>query len=101
MCFGRTDGQSDHYRAFATIWRGPDNLLHGFFNINVPFGSDYFALISQHNVSVVFFEDLRIRNVYLNSFIGNPNLGLTHSRCKVLTVKCGIGMTVIGAAKCV
>jgi hypothetical protein len=30
----RTDGQSDQYRTFATIWRVPDNLLHVFFNIN-------------------------------------------------------------------
>jgi hypothetical protein len=27
----RTDGQSDQYRAFATMWRVPDNLLHVFF----------------------------------------------------------------------
>ena len=47
----RTDGQSDQYRTFATMWRVPDNLLHGFFfNINAPFGSDYFVLISQHNL---------------------------------------------------
>jgi hypothetical protein len=46
----RTDGQSDQYRAFATMWRIPDNLLHVFFNINAPFGSDYFVLISQHNL---------------------------------------------------
>ena len=39
--------------------------------------------------------------MYLNSFIGNPKLGLTYSRCAALTVKCGIGMTDIGAAKCV
>jgi hypothetical protein len=39
--------------------------------------------------------------MYLTSFIGNPKLGLTHSRCAVLTVKCGIGTTAIGAAKCV
>ena len=39
--------------------------------------------------------------MYLNSFIGNPKLGLTHSRCTALTVKCGIEMTAIGAAKCV
>ena len=46
----RTDGQSDHYRAFATMWRVPDNLLHFLFlNINARFGSDYFVLISQHN----------------------------------------------------
>ena len=45
----RTDGQSDQYRAFATMWRVPDNLLHVFFNINAPFGSDHFVLISQHN----------------------------------------------------
>jgi hypothetical protein len=46
----RTDGQSDQYRAFATMWRVSDNLLHVFFNINAPFGSDYFVLISQHNL---------------------------------------------------
>ena len=46
----RTDGQSDQYRAFATMWRVPDNLLHVFFNINAPFGSDYFVLISQNNL---------------------------------------------------
>ena len=47
----RTDGQSDQYRAFATMWRVPDNLLHVvFFYINAPFGSDYFVLISQHNL---------------------------------------------------
>jgi hypothetical protein len=63
----RTDGQSDHYRAFVTMWRGPDNLLHVFFNINVPFGSDYFVLISQHNCFL--FEDVSIRN--------DPKLGLT------------------------
>ena len=45
----RTDGQSDQYRAFATMWRVPDNLLNVFFNINASFGSDYFVLISQHN----------------------------------------------------
>ena len=39
--------------------------------------------------------------MYLNSFIGNPKLGLMHSCCAALTVKCGIGMTAIGAAKCV
>ena len=44
----RTDGQSDQYWAFATMWRVPDNLLHVIFNINASFGSDYFALISQH-----------------------------------------------------
>ena len=52
----RADGQSDHYGAFATMWGGPDNLLHVFFNINVPFGSDYFVLISQHNLSVFSFR---------------------------------------------
>ena len=46
----RTDGQSDQYRAFTTMWRVPDNLLHVFFSINAPFGSDYFVLISQHNL---------------------------------------------------
>ena len=45
----RTDGQSDQYWAFATMWRVPDNLLHVIFNINAPFGSDYFVVISQHN----------------------------------------------------
>ena len=55
----RTDGQSDHYRAFATMWRGPDNLLHVFFNINGPFKSDYFVLISQHNLSVFSFRGLK------------------------------------------
>ena len=39
--------------------------------------------------------------MHLNSFIGNPKLGLTHSRCAALTVKCGTGTTAIGAAKCV
>jgi hypothetical protein len=38
------------------------------------------------------FNDLKMHR-------GNPKLGLTHSRCKALTVKCGIGMTAIGAAK--
>ena len=46
----RTDGQSDQYWAFATMWRIPDNLLHVIVNINASFGSDYFALISQHNL---------------------------------------------------
>jgi hypothetical protein len=47
----RTDGQSDQHRAFATMWRVPDNLLHFLFlNINARFGSDYFVLISQHNL---------------------------------------------------
>ena len=32
------------------MWLVPDNLLHVFFNINAPFGSDYFVLISQHNL---------------------------------------------------
>jgi hypothetical protein len=30
----RTDGQSDQYWAFATMWRIPDNLLHVIVNIN-------------------------------------------------------------------
>ena len=56
----RTDGQSDQYWAFATMWRVPDNLLHVIFNINASFGSDYFALISQHylgggNYCIVMF----------------------------------------------
>ena len=46
----RTDGQSDQYWAFATMWRIPYNLLHVIININASFGSDYFALISQHNM---------------------------------------------------
>jgi hypothetical protein len=47
----RTNGQSDQHRAFATMWRVPDNLLHFLFlNINARFGSDYFVLISQHNL---------------------------------------------------
>ena len=46
----RTAGQSDQYWAFATMWRVPDNLLHVIFNINASFGSDYFVLISQHNL---------------------------------------------------
>ena len=37
----------------------------------------------------------------MNSFVGTPKLGLAHSRSAALTVKCGIGMTAIGAAKCV
>jgi hypothetical protein len=41
------------------------------------------------------------RHIYLNSFIGNPKLGLMHSRCAALIVQCGIGMTAIGVAKCV
>ena len=32
----RTNGQSDHYRAFATMWRGPDNLLHVFLTLMYP-----------------------------------------------------------------
>jgi hypothetical protein len=43
-------GQSDQHRAFATMWGVPDNMLHGFFNINALFGSDYFVLISLHNL---------------------------------------------------
>ena len=46
----RTDGQTDQYWSFATMWRIPDNLLHAIVNINASFGSDYFALISQHNL---------------------------------------------------
>ena len=46
----RTDGQSDQYMDFATMWRVLDNLLHVFFNINAPFGSDYFVLLSQHGL---------------------------------------------------
>ena len=47
----RTNGQSDQHRAFATMWRVPDNLLHFLFlSINARFGSDYFVLISQHNL---------------------------------------------------
>ena len=49
MCFERTDRAIMKYRAFATMWQVPDNLLHVFFNINAPFGSDHFVLISQHN----------------------------------------------------
>ena len=45
----RTAGQSDQYWAFTSMWCVPDNLLHVIFNINAPFGSDYFVLISQHN----------------------------------------------------
>jgi hypothetical protein len=39
MCFGRTDGQSDHYKALATngtMWRGPDNLLHVLLTLMYP-----------------------------------------------------------------
>ena len=61
MCFGRTDGRTErslqgvrHY-----VGRGPDNLLHVFFNINVPFVSDYFVLISQHNLSVFSFRGVK------------------------------------------
>ena len=32
----RTDGQSDHYRTFATMWRSPDNLLHVFLTLMYP-----------------------------------------------------------------
>jgi hypothetical protein len=48
----RADGQSDHYGAFATMWGALIICYMVFFNINVPFGSDYFVLISQHNLSV-------------------------------------------------
>jgi hypothetical protein len=34
------------------MWRNPDNLLNAIFNINAPFGSDYFVLISHHNFGV-------------------------------------------------
>ena len=97
MCFGRTD------RAFTI---GRSQLCGGaliicymfFFNINVPFGSDYFVLISQHNLSVFSFQGLKDQKcIFLNSFLGTPKLGLTHSRCAALTVKSGIGMTAIGA----
>ena len=41
--------------------------------------------------------------MYIPEFIHRKPkaIGLTHSRCAALTVKCGIGMTAIGAAKCV
>jgi hypothetical protein len=40
--------------------------------------------------------------MYIPEFIHRkPKAGLTHSRYVALTVKCGIGMTAIGAAKCV
>ena len=36
MCFGLTDALSVHYRAFATMWWGPDNLLHVFLTLMYP-----------------------------------------------------------------
>ena len=51
----RTDGHSDQYRAFATMWLVPGNLLHVFFNINAPFGGDYFVSISQHNLGENYY----------------------------------------------
>ena len=49
MCFERTDRAISIGR--SPLCGGvPDNMLHVFFSINAPFGSDYFALISQHNL---------------------------------------------------
>ena len=62
MCFGRTDRAITIGR--SPLCGGALIICYMFFNINVPFKSDYFVLISQHNLSVFVFEDLRIRNVY-------------------------------------
>ena len=100
MCFVRTDGQSDHYRAFATMSDGALIICYMFFfYINVPFGSDYFVLISQHNLSVFSFRGLKELEMYIHvpEFIHRK----PKTRSYALTVKCGIGMTAIRAAKCV
>jgi hypothetical protein len=52
-----------------TMWRVPDNLLHVIFNINAPFGSDYFVLLSQHNSGEkIYYIDIcppiQIRGIY-------------------------------------
>jgi len=54
----RTNEQTDHYRAFATMLRALI-ICYMFFNINVPFESDYFVLISQHNLSVFSFRGFK------------------------------------------
>jgi hypothetical protein len=57
------------------MWQVPDNLLHVFFNINAPFGSDYFASISQHNLGEkLLYSHSPIcqggRNGYIVIFLG-------------------------------
>ena len=74
----RTDGHSDQHRAFATMWQVPDNLLHVFFNINAPVGSDYFVSISQHNLGVkLLYSHSPIcqggRNGYIVIFLGGES----------------------------
>jgi hypothetical protein len=57
----RKDGQSDQYRAFATMWRVPDNLLHVFLTLmhplevitslwypNIIWGENYYIAISPY-----------------------------------------------------
>ena len=58
MCFGRTDRAITIGR--STLCSGAMIICYMFFfNINVPFGSDYFVLISQHNLSVFSFRGLK------------------------------------------
>jgi hypothetical protein len=57
ICFGRTDRTITIGR--SPLCGGALIICYMFFNINVPFKSDYFVLISQHILSVFSFRGLK------------------------------------------